>query len=741
MHEFIGFTIAGLVTAGIYAIVASGLTLTYTTTGVFNWAHGALVAFAAFAYWQVTAGWGLPIPVGIVIVLGVGAGIGLAIEALVTHRLEGTSESTRMVVTLAMLLGLIAAMNWIWDPSVNRTVPSLFPTEAVTFAGQRIPYHDVIVLLSAIGVAGGLRYLLYRTRSGVQMRATVDSRTLATLHGVSPSRTALRSWAISGATAALAGILISSRAGLSATALSLLIVNAYAAAVIGRLRSLPLTFLGAVIIGLLGAYGQGYIVSKPDAWAGQYLGGLVGVLPVLVLFVVLQFLPQDRLRGARSTRIREVSTPPTWAGSLALAGCVIAGTVLVAPLLSTADLNSVTKVWGFAIIALSLVPLVGYTGQLSVCPLSFAAVGAIVAAHLGAGGNPAALLTVVAASAAVGALVSLTAIRLSGLYLALATAAFAVMLDNWVFRLPSFTAVVRIPFTDTTLYRHDIGIVPRSGLVVDRFHLAGISTQSDHAFFVFSSIVFALVVLGVTLLRRSDHGLRLVAVKDSQVGYATLGLNHRRTTMAAFALSAGMAGLGGALLGAAIERPEPGTFSFFAGLTVLLAVVVLGVNSIGSAVGTGVFVGAPALANIFPALRELSATMVATAGIGLGKDPNGVIPSNLRPAFSPVLRARVVLGAGLAAATVAYVLALADVIDGWWFVGALLVIVVATLRAAVAVVAPAPPRAERDAAADQTSAPPELLGLTVPFTDADLALISNRLDVPELLAPGGRHGA
>jgi branched-chain amino acid transport system permease protein len=741
VHDFIGFTIAGLVTAGVYAIVASGLTLTYTTTGVFNWAHGAVVAVGAFAYWQFTVEWGLPVPVGIVACLVLGVAIGMAIETAVTHRLEGTSESTKMVVTLALLLGLIAAMNWIWDPSVARYVPQLFSGHQVTVAGQRIPYHDIVVITTALGVAVGLRYLLFRTKAGVEMRATVDDRTLAVLNGVSPARTAMRSWAISGASAVLAGMLIATRASLSATALSLLIVNAYAAAIIGRLRSLPLTFLGAVIIGLLGAYGQGYLASGTSTPGVQYLSGLITVMPAVVLFVALQFLPQDRLRGARTARTREIATPPTWRGSATLAASVIAATILVAPLLSTADLNSVTKVWGLAIVALSLVPLVGYAGQLSVCPLSFAAVGAIVASHLGSSGNPAVLVVVVVVSAGVGALVSLTAIRLSGLYLALATAAFAVMLDNWIFRLPSFTVVVRVPFTDATLYRHTVELVPGSNLTIERFRLFGIDTSSDHAFVVFGAVVFGLAVLAVTLVRRSDFGLRLVAVKDSQVGYATLGLNHRRTTMAAFALSAGLAGLGGAVLGAAIQRPPASAFSFFAGLTVLLAVVVLGVNSIGSSVGAGLFVGAPALGNLFPSLAELSATLVATAGIGLGKNPNGIIPSDLRPAWNPVARSRLVVGAGLAVLVAAYVLTLTDVINGWAFAGAVLAVLIAMPLAAKAVVEPPAPLAERDAALDGLSTTPELLGVNSPFTRADLAIISSRLELPEIPRERVSHGA
>src|SRR4051812_8883213 len=184
MHDLIGFTISGLVTAGIYAIVACGLTLTFTTTGIFNWAHGALVAVGAFTYWQLAVGWGLPMPVAIAFCLCVvGPLLGAVIELVIMHRLEGTSEATRMVVTLALLLGLLAGINWIWEPNRQRLVQPLFSGHVLDVFDQRIPYNDIAVIILALVVAVALRWLLYRSRAGVEMRATVDDRTLTTLNG------------------------------------------------------------------------------------------------------------------------------------------------------------------------------------------------------------------------------------------------------------------------------------------------------------------------------------------------------------------------------------------------------------------------------------------------------------------------------------------------------------------------------------------------------------------------------
>ena len=124
MHEFIIFTIGGLAAAGIYAITASGLTLTYTTTGIFNWAHGAIGMVCAFAYWQLSVGWGWPTLVSMLVCLFVVAPvIGIVIEAGVMRRLEGVSEASKLVVTLAVALMLLGVAQWIWNPTTYRALP------------------------------------------------------------------------------------------------------------------------------------------------------------------------------------------------------------------------------------------------------------------------------------------------------------------------------------------------------------------------------------------------------------------------------------------------------------------------------------------------------------------------------------------------------------------------------------------------------------------------------------------
>ena len=743
MSEFVGFTITGLVTASIYAIVACGLTLTYATTGIFNWAHGAFAAIGAFTYWQMTQGWGWNpvLALGICVVV-IGPGIGVIVEAGIMRRLDGTSEITRMAVTLALLIGIVAGLNWIWDPRTSKIVKPLVDGRAVHLFGQRLPVYDLIVMAIAIVVGLALRHLLYRQRAGVEMRAIVDDRNLIILNGVSPVRTAQLSWGIGATTAVLAGVLIAPKTSVAAASLSLLVMNAFAAAVVGRLRSLPLTVLGAVILGLSTAYAQGYIGSRPDIPGSRYLIGLVNVVPVIVLFIALQFLPHERLRASKSRQAREISTAPTWRGVTILAAIIVLATIALTPLLAAGDLHNLTRVWGIALIALSLVPLLGWAGRLAVCPFAFAAVGAVITAHLAPQGQIWGLLLAGVAAAAVGALLSFPGARLSPLYLALATAAFAVACDNWVFRLPPFDLVIRIPFTDVDIYRQQVHIFQGGALTVHRPVFGGIDLSSDRAFLIFGAVVFALALFALTALRRSTLGLRMLALKDSPIGYATVGLDKRVTTVAAFAISAGIAGVGGALLGGAIERPSPDAFGFFGGLSVLVVVVIFGVASIGSPIAAGVFLAAPVLANVFPSLAQSTPTLTALAGVGLGNNPNGAIASDLRPSWSGLTRQRALLGGGTAVVVASYFTTLAEVTSNWFFVAVCIAYVVIMPNASRALSKRAiadrtsdgqqagPLQAEPGLVANHgLSASPENLALALPLSQKDLATLDELLGI------------
>jgi len=658
MHDFIIFTIGGLATASIYAITASGLTLTYATTGIFNWSHGAIGMLAAFAYWQMHVGWGWNTLVSFAVCLLVLAPLlGVVLEVGVMRRLEGTSEAAKLVVTLALALSMVGIAQWVWAPQNYRALPPLFAGDTLVIGAIRISYNDVVVLAIALLVAIFLRVLLYRTRTGVTMRASVDDRTLATLNGASSVRSARSAWVVGCMLAALAGILVAPTVTLSATALTLLIVSAYAASVIGRLRSIPMTFLGAVILGLAVSYSVAYLPQN------SYVQGFEGAVPAVVLFVSLLLLPQSRLRGHGLLRSRELALVPTWRGMAMFAVGIVFFAVMVATVVGQSDLYSLDRVWGLAIVGLSLVPVVGYAGRLSLCQMTFAGIGAVVVGHLG--GNPLSLLAAAGICAVAGVLVALPALRLSGIYFALSTAAFATAMDAWVFPLPAFD-----------LFGHQFAPFGSGSLNFVPFKVGGWVLSNKEAQFIIGSVVFVLLAALVVLVRRSEFGSRLFAFKDSPVACATLGMNTRLLPIAVFAISAAIAGIGGALYGQALGSAAPDIYQFLTGLTLLLTMVVAGIGSIGAGVGAGYFLGGPTLTNFFPSLTQLQTVLVGGSAVGVGTSPNGLIPSGLRPVWGSVVRRRGLLVAVIVTVLLLWGLRLGGVITNWPFAWALIAIVV-----------------------------------------------------------------
>ena len=297
MDKFLIFTIAGLSTAAIYAIAASGLVVTYTTSGICNFAHGAFSMMAAFMYWQVHMGWGVPaLPAFLLVVFVIGPAFGAIVERGIMRGIEGATDVVKIVVTISLMIALIGISMVIWKPDVARPVPAFFEGQKVTIFNTVVNYQRLMAMLIAIAVAIGLRLIFKKTRLGVAMRAVVDDRGLLQLNGGRPSRTSMMAWALGSGMAALSGVLIASEQTLSATTLTLLFINAYAVAVVGRLRSLPGAFLGAVILGLLESYAIGYIPQ--DAMLGPIsLQSSKNAIPAVMLFVVIMLQPQDRLRA------------------------------------------------------------------------------------------------------------------------------------------------------------------------------------------------------------------------------------------------------------------------------------------------------------------------------------------------------------------------------------------------------------------------------------------------------------
>ncbi|GAA3129977.1 ABC transporter permease [Streptosporangium carneum] len=724
MTTFLTFTILGLVLGAVYAIAASGLVLTYNTSGIFNFAHGAQAMLGAFLYWQLAYGWGWPVWLALVVVLGVvGPAMGGLLHALIMKGLRDTADVTKIVVTVAVLLGMVYLSQWIWHPEEARIVEMFFGSNAkVEFSGVVIRVHEIICLVVAAAIAIGLRLLFTRSRVGVVMRGAVDDPDLLRLNGHNPERVAALSWMMGSTLAVLAGILITPIGGgaLQANALTLLVIDAFAAAMFGRLRSIPRTFAGAIVLGMTATYVMAYF---PSAWT--WTSNFRISLPMIILFVVLIVLPQERLRGA-AIRTRERYRVPTVRRAAVWGVALVAVVYLLKLLMVETSVSTFALGMTFAIIALSLTVLTGYAGELNLAPLSFGAVATIVVFHFGVVGTGLAarldvwgVLLAVLVTAVVGGLVALPALRLRGLYLALATLAFGVFLSNMVLR----------DTTEHTVFGVTFSLFPNGSLIIPPLRIGPLDLRDGDTFLMTATVLFALIGVGLIALRNSGYGRRLAAMKDSPAASAMLGQNLVKLKLSVFMISAAIAGLGSVLMSSAIGSVASENFNVMAGLALLMLTVAAGIGYVSGALFGGLMSGVgfviivatfndlaaanPDLAPVYQAIGSLSVVSTALLGIGVGKSPSGTV-HDVVESYRSLRDARPVLVGGAVLEAALYGLTLAGIMDNWWFaiLTACLVMMLPVFgRMVMARVAPD----EGRPAPHRT--PPELVGVDEPYTE------------------------
>ena len=686
-EKFLNFTVSGIVIAAIYAIAASGLVVTYTTSGVFNFAHGAFGMMAAFTYWQVHApvdrgGWGWSTPASFAFVLLVAAPLfGVFIERVIMRGLEGASEVVKIVVTVSLMLALLGLQAWIWPSTTTRAFPRLFEGWKVNIAGTNITAQTLIVLGSALTVALLLRFVLYKTRIGVTMRAVVDDRALVQLNGGRPYRASMTAWALGTTLAALSGILVAPTLDFNPLTLTLMVVNAYAVAVFGKLKSLPLAFAGALILGLAESY-CAMIIKSDQALFGLNIGNLKYAISPIFLFLLLVFQPQARLRSAGVQRVRESwRVPSLKLAAIGGVAIVVVAFALVDLIRTDIDRAPIEAGLIFAIAALSLVPLTGFAGQISLAQLSFVGIGAVVMNRVGTNGPTlGGAILAMAVCAIVGAIIALPALRLTGIYLALSTAAFSLFM--------------------TTMFFEQSSIMPGGTITVPGLDLGFFHSKTHGDQVILLAIVFAVLGVFVVWLRRSSMGRRLTAMKDSPVACATLGLDLTRTKIGVFSLSAAMAGLAGALMNRSVI---PGEFALTSSMAVTMLAVVGGIGAVGGALFGGMLLGpfqtlVPTLmANnalgVFRffevAVKDLMRVAPGMMGISLGKNPSGAI-SQLGDAFRPVAGSREASAVAVGGPALLWLLARSGTINNWTFVACLVVAVLAVIPAVPTLIQPIP---------------------------------------------------
>jgi ABC-type branched-subunit amino acid transport system ATPase component/branched-subunit amino acid ABC-type transport system permease component len=527
MHDILPFVVSGVAVGAVYGLAATGLVLTYKTSGIFNFGYGALATAAAYVFHWLTVDHGVDWKVALAVsVLGVGPLLGLVMEQF-ARRLAPQPTALKIVGTVGLVL-LVQGLASIKYGTTTIPVRQFLPgaNDSFRLAGVVVTYDKVIITAVAV-LAVTVLYGFFRwSRAGLAMRAVVDDPALLAMQGTDPRRVRRLAWVIGSTFAALSGVLITPLIGLDAVLLTFMVVQAFAAAAIGGFSNIPMTLAGGILVGVAADVANKYALGT------SWLSGLPESIPFIVLFVVL--LVRGRRLVAPTRTVARPSQPyraPAWIrGST---GVLVLIPLLLVPTFVGDKLTYFTTGLATALLLLSLGLLVRTSGQVSLCHAAFAAIGAVAFSQLALDAHLPWLLALVLGglvAVPVGAIVAIPAIRLSGLFLALATFGFGILVQQ-MFYPQAFM------FTELAQGRE----MP---------HPSFAQTATGYYYVVLAALVVTALVM--VTIQRSRLGRMLRGLADSPTSMAAMGLTTPVARVTVFCISAFFAAEAGILLG--VER-------------------------------------------------------------------------------------------------------------------------------------------------------------------------------------------
>jgi len=663
MTQFLSLLLAGAIAGGLYAIIASGLVLTYQASGVFNLGHGAVAFVTALVYFQLNqptsaGGLGLPIlPAAAISILVVAPLIGLVLDAVLFKRLAHAPIAARLVGTVGLLVALpalalliIDAINDLFGTTMPNVAgeagispPGIGPTPPKTFTittGIAVDSDQLAIVAVAAVAAAGLWFLLRHTRLGLETRAGVDRPVLARLRGIDTDRSSRIVWALSTLLAGCAGVLVAPLFDLSPLTFHMVVFISFTAAVAAKLRSVPLAFAAGIALGAIQNLVYGY---SPEFLAS--ISGFRSSVPFILLFVLLFFVQGRGGRTAGSVA-EDAPSPDLTAATnpwRRRAPWIVSAILLVAYGLFVADsywTGVLNRGLVLGLVFLSFVAVTGIGGMINLAQAAFVTVGGFTAGWLVNHQWPStipvvmdngrftfwiAMVASVAVAALVGVLVALPSLRLGGLTLALATLALAFIGERLVFQLEGVRNGSR-------------------GWSIRRPSLGPIDLADDRTLFVVLFVVVLGCVWIVGNIGRSATGRSLLALRSSEVAAATSGIDPFRAKLVLFAVSAGLAGFAGAwfaLVNSPITNRSAPTLL---GLIWLAVAVTFGIRRPGGAVTAGIvyaalpvvllgigsewgrpFSALPDSMRQLIASPELAAAMFGLGAIALARQPDGIL--------------------------------------------------------------------------------------------------------------------
>jgi ABC-type branched-subunit amino acid transport system ATPase component/branched-subunit amino acid ABC-type transport system permease component len=548
VRALLPFLVIGIATGTVYGLTATGLTLTYKTSGILNFGQGALATAGAYLFYflHVTEGWSWQLAVAVSVVAA-GPTMGWLMER-VARQLSIQRTEWKIVGTVGLVLGMEAIAEIAYGTN-TLNVPQYLPRgdEIFSLAGVNVQYAQLWVTVVSVLVVVVLYVLFRKSRAGISMRAVVDDPDLVSMQGASAVRIRRVSWLISSTLAALSGVLILPFTGLSATAFTLLVIVTIGASAVGAFSNIPLTFLGAIVIGV------GASVSTKYSISFGWLAGLPDAFPVIVLLIVLLVTPTWRLRPVSAVEARQRLQWRAPARVRLTMGVIVLALLASVPFIVNASkLGYYTEGVAEMILMLSLGLLVKSSGQVSLCQATFAAIGAVAFSQLTVDhGWPwlPALLVAGLIAVPVGIIVALPAIRVPGVFFALSTLGFGVLVSQLLYSQSYM-------FTTSDAGR----LIPRPSIA-----------QGDRAYYYLVLVFLVVVALSMLVIDRARIGRMLRGMAGTPVGMVSMGLNIITTRLVVFSISAFLAAVAGILYAGSIHYAtgsDP-NFAFLSSVTLL----------------------------------------------------------------------------------------------------------------------------------------------------------------------------
>jgi branched-chain amino acid transport system permease protein len=598
ISTYVGYLLAGLGGGAVIASLAIGLVLTWRASGVVNFAYGAMGAYLAFAYFEFRDKGDLVLPVlglpdrvhllptptlatALVFALVLSAALGAAVYWLVFRPLRQAPALARVVASLGLFLYLQEITRLRFPTAGAATVVRypVLPEDNVDLLGTSVSANRLVLAGLVVLVTAVLTVVFRYSRFGLATRAAAANEKGAVLTGLSPDRVALLNWVLASILAGFSVILIEPIAGLDAGTTSLLVVPALAAALLGGLTSFGLTAAAGLAIGMVQSLILGYAVRPSTTWIPDWVPttGLQQAVPVVLILAALAWRG-DALPTRSSAVSQRLPPSPTprhvarWASVLGLASAaaffVLDATYRQALIVSLL----------FVLLALSIVVVTGYVGQISLAQLAFAGVAGFTAIEVADNGAPFPLAVVIGtvAATAVGLVVGLPATRVRGMSLAVATLAMAVAIEQLVLGSEAVSGGVGGRSAPRPyLFGLDVGV---SAPGADNFR---------PAFGIVLVVVVVLAGVGVANLRRNRTGLRWLAVRANERAAAAAGIDVARMKLGAFALSSALAGLCGCFMAYATSTLSTTSFLVIGALVAVALTYLGGISSISGALVAG----------------------------------------------------------------------------------------------------------------------------------------------------------